>query len=154
MKRVWKANQVILGWEGKPIKINKSDNPFDDEDTDYNLGDLTTFDAMLVIVNQMSVETLDDSSKKKAVKQALKAATPKGKIGLEAEGYKWLKAAAEKVCPKAWQDNANEVYDIITEGYVKENEPSKATSKSKPKAKVPKEKDEAETEEDGEPSGD
>ena len=127
MKRVWKAKEVIKGWNDKPIRINKTDNPFDDEDNTLEMGDLTIFDAMLVISGSFRCESLEDSSKKKAVRKALLAAMKSGVIELEGEEYKWLKAASEKVCPQAWQDNANEVHDIITEGFKKENE-------AKPKA--------------------
>lgn len=123
MKRVWKAKEVIKGWEGKPLKINKNDDPFDEE-SDMNLGEVTIFDAILVIVNNFPCETLEDSSKKKAIKQAIKTSMKTGLIELEGEVFKWLKTASEKVCPRAWQDNANEVHDIITEGFKKENEPS------------------------------
>lgn len=133
MKRIWRAREVIKGWEGKPIRIQIADDPFDDE-SDVEVGDMTIFGAMLVIANVFKCETLDDSSKKKAIKQALKASVKSGRIELEAEEFKWLKAASEKVSPQAWQDNANEVHDIITEGFKKENEPSKSeTAKERKK---------------------
>ena len=129
MKRVWKAKEVIKGWEGKPIRVTKPDEPFDSEDTSTEVCDMTVFDAMLVVANLSRVETLDDSSKKKTLKQSLKESQQSGEIELEAEVYKWLKAASEKVSPLAWQDNANEVHDILTEGFKKENEPSKSAAK-------------------------
>mgnify|MGYP001596292251 CR=1 FL=1 len=132
MKRVWKAKEVIKGWEGKPIKIQMADDPFD-ENSDVEVGDMTVFGAMLVIANNFTCETLDDASKKKSLKQALKASVKSGLIELDAETFKWLKNASEKVCPRAWQDNANEVHDIITEGYRKENELSKLQPKKKDK---------------------
>ena len=132
MKRVWKTKEVIKGWEGKPIKISIAEDPFD-EDSDVEVGDLTVFAAMMVVSNLCKVETLDDASKKKMLKQSLKASIASGKIELEAEVYKWLKAASERVCPQAWQDNANEVHDILTEGYRKENDPPKSPSKAKGK---------------------
>ena len=130
MKRVWKAREVIKGWEGKPIRIQIAGNPFDDE-SDVTVGDMTIFAAMLVIVNLFKAETLDDSSKKKAIKQALKASLGTGKIELEAEGFKWLKVASEKISPQAWQENGNEVHDIITEGFAKENEKAHPPKKVK-----------------------
>ena len=41
MKRVCKPKVVIRGWEDKPIKINKADDPFDDEDDKVKVGDMT-----------------------------------------------------------------------------------------------------------------
>ena len=122
MKRVWKAKEVINGWTGTPIKIEKPDDPFDEEEKETKLGKLTILDAMLVISNLFRCETLEDSSKKKALKQALKASMKSGLIELEGEVFKWLKTASEKASPLAWQENANEVHDIITEGFRKENE--------------------------------
>ena len=135
MKRVWKPKVVIKSWEDKPIKIQKPEDPFDDEDTKLKLGDLTVFDAMLVIANRFTAESLDDASKKRDLKKALKESRETGTIELAAEIYKWMKTGAEKVCPAAWQDNANEVYDILTEGYIKENEPSKSAAKTAAKEK-------------------
>ena len=121
MKRVWKSKEVINGWEGKPIRIQIADDPFDEESI-VGVSDLTILGAMLVIANNYPCETLEDSSKKKAVKQALRDSIKTGLIELDGEEFKWLKTASEKICPKAWQDNANEVHDIITEGFRKENE--------------------------------
>jgi len=132
VKRVWKAKEVIKGWEGKPIKIQMAEDPFD-EDSDVEVGDLTVFGAMLVITNSFPCETLDDASKKKSLKQALKASVKSGTIELDGEVFKWLKVASEKVCPKAWQDNANEVHDIMTEGFKKENEPPESKGKTEGK---------------------
>ena len=151
MKRVWKAKEVIKGWEGKPIRIQIADDPFDEE-SDVEVGDMTIFGAMLAISNIQQIggeilcKTLDDSSKKKSLKQALKAAMKSGRIELEIEVHKWLKGASEKVCPIVWQDNANEVHDIISEGWRAENEPSESAKK-----KALKEgKDASQTEESGE----
>ena len=124
MKRVWRAKEVIKGWQGKPLKASLSDDPFD-EDAEVEVKDVTVRDAMLIIANNFPCETLDDASKKKALKQAVQVSMKTGLIELDGEVFKWLKTASEKVCPKAWQDNANEVHDIITEGFKKENEPSK-----------------------------
>ena len=138
MKRVWKAKEVIKGWEGKPIRLQIADDPFDEE-SDTEVGDMTIFGAMLVIANVAQIggrplcETLDDASKKKLLKQALKASMKTGLIELEGEVFKWLKGASEKVSPVLWQDNANEVHDIITEGFKKENEPSEPAGKKKGK---------------------
>lgn len=151
-KRVWKAKQVIKGWDDKPITITKTDNPFDDEDTDSKVGSLTVFDAMFLITTNFKVETLDDSSKKKAVKQALLKASKSGKIELEPDIFKWLKAASEKISPIAWQDNANEVHDEIVEGFQYENEPSKSSKKAAGKkradAQAAEESDESRAEEE------
>ena len=151
MKRVWKPKVVIKGWEDKPIKIQKADDPFDDEDDKVKVGDMTVFDAMLVIAANFKVETLDDATKKKGLKKALKESQKTGRIELDSEVFKWLKTGAEKVCPVAWQENANEVYDILTEGYVKENEPTRAASESATKAKGKKRKDAPPAEESGHP---
>lgn len=138
MKRVWKAKEVIKGWEGKPLTAQKAENPFD-EDSDVSVGELTIFDAMFLISNisqignEVLCKTLEDASKKKSLKQALKVAKKTGLIELEAEVFRWLKTASEKVCPMLWQDNANEVHDIITEGFKKENEPSKSAGKKEGK---------------------
>jgi len=129
MRRTWKPGDVIRGWLGNPIKIVKSDDPFDPEDKAVGERDLTVFDAMLVVVNMTRCETLEDSSKSKALKQALRASRESGKIELEGEIFKWLKSASEKSCPLAWQDNANEVHDVITEGFRKENEPPKVANR-------------------------
>ncbi len=154
MKRVWKAKEVINGWEGKPIKIQKPDDPFDEEEAaNVEVGDMTIFDAMLFIsnINQIGskqlVETLDDASKKKSLKQSLKASVKTGRIELEGEVFKWLKTVSEIVCPIAWQDNANEVYDIITEGFKKENEDEPSKSKGTKAGK--KAKDDKATKEGG-----
>ncbi len=128
MKRVWKAKEIIKGWEGKPIRIQIAADPFDDEDN-VKVGDMTIFGAMLVIANNFACATLEDSSKKRELKKALKASVESGRIELEGEVFKWLKTASEKVCPQAWQDNGNEVHDIITEGFTKENEPSESAKK-------------------------
>ncbi len=138
MKRVWKAKEVIKGWQGKPIRIQMATDPFDEEDN-VEVGDMTIFGAMLVIANNFTCETLEDSSKKRELKKALKVSLKSGRIEVEGEVFKWLKTASEKVCPRAWQENANEVHDIITEGFKKDNEPPK----SSPKAKSEKEKDAA-----------
>ncbi len=135
MKRVWKAEEVIKGWQGKPIKIQMADDPFDDE-SDEKVGDMTIFGAMCfisnlaVIAGKQLCNSLDDASKKKSVRQALHASMETGRIELEPEVHKWLKAASEIVCPVAWQDNANEVHDIITDGYRKENEPKSKKAKA------------------------
>jgi len=128
VKRVWKAKEVIKGWQGKPLKAELDDDPFD-EDSDMGLREVTVRDAMLIIANNFPCETLDDASKKKSLKQAIQSSMKTGLIELEGEVFKWLKTASEKVCPKAWQDNANEVHDIITEGFRKENEPSESAKK-------------------------
>lgn len=154
MKRVWKAKEVINGWEGKPIRIQIADDPFD-EDSDVEVGDMTIFGAMLAISNIQQVggeilcKTLDDASKKKSLKQALKASMKTGLIELEPEVHKWLKGASEKVSPVVWQDNANEVHYIIDEGFKRENEPSKSARKTQGK----KEKDASPAEEVGEEKG-
>lgn len=135
MKRVWKAKEIIKGWQGKPIRIQMADDPFDEE-SDVEVGDMTILAAMMAIsaVQQIGQEvickTLDDASKKKSLRQALKAAVETGRIELEVEVHKWLKAASEKVSPLLWQDNANEVHDIITEGFRRENESSKSAGKA------------------------
>lgn len=143
MKRVWKAKAIIKGWQGKPLKILQYDDPFDEDETSASVGDMRVLDAMLVIANRFECKTLDDASKKKQLKQAVMASVRSGRIELEAEVYKWLKTASEQVCPVAWQDNANEVHDILTEGYAKENEPSE----SKREKALKESKDATETEE-------
>jgi len=120
MIRIWKAKTVIKGWDDKPIRIQIADDPFDEEST-MKVGDLTTFSAMLVVANTFPCEDLEDATKKKNLKKALKVSLKSGKIELDAEVYKWLKTASERVCPRAWNDNANEVHDILTEGYDKAN---------------------------------
>ena len=150
MKRVWKAKEVIKGWEGKPIKIQMSDDPFDEE-SKVEVGDMTIFGAMLAISNVQQIggeilcKTLEDGSKLKALKKALKASMKSGLIELEGEVFKWLVYASEKVCPLAWRDNSNEVHDILTEGFKRENEPSKSKAKAEGKEK----EDAAPAEEEG-----
>lgn len=130
MKRVWNAKEIIKSWEDKPLTAQISDNPFE-EDAKAKLRELTIFAAMMIISNIAVIgnenlcTTLDEADKKKALKRALKDSMKTGRIELESEVYRWLKTASEKCCPLLWQDNANEVHDILTEGFVKENEPSK-----------------------------
>lgn len=131
-KRIWKAKDVIKGWQDKPIRIQQFEDPFD-EDSIVEVGDMRVLDAMLVIANRFDCKTLDDASKKRTLKKALLASVKTGRIELEPDIYKWLKVASEQVCPMAWQDNANEVHDIISEGFRYENEPSESAGKAKVK---------------------
>lgn len=141
MKRTWKAKEVIRGWRDKPLRIQKTEDPFDEESTGVEVGNMTVFDAMIVITNTTQVAgkllctTLEDSSRKKSIKKALLASMKSGVIELEAEDFKWLKNISEIVSPVAWQENANEVHDIITEGFKKENEPPKSAGEKKSKEK-------------------
>ena len=128
MKRVWKAKEVIKSWEGKLIKVQMAEDPFD-EDSEAGIRSLTIFASMLIIANNHSCETLEDSEKKRLLKEALKSSVKSGRIELDSAVHKWLKAASVRVSPRAWQDNAEEVHRIIEEGYMKENEPSKPKSK-------------------------
>ena len=134
-KRVWKAKEVIKGWNEKPIKITGFEDPFD-EDSAPALREMRILDAMLLIVNRTDSKTLEDSSKKRALKQALVKAVKTGRIELEPDVYKWLKTASEAVSPTAWQDNGNEVHDIISEGFSYDNEPSKS-AKTKASKEAP-----------------
>lgn len=128
-KRVWKAREVVKGWRGKPLRMQQLEDPFDDDSPSAS-ADIRVLDIMLIIANGFGCKTLDDSSKKKALKQAVLASMESGKIELEPDVFKWLKTASEAVCPAAFQDNAGEVHDIITEGFSYENEPSKSAKKT------------------------
>ena len=138
MKRVWKAKEVIKGWQDKPLKATVPEDPFD-EDSDVKLKEITVFDAMIILCNVTSIgneqicKTLEDGSRKKALKKALLASIKTGYIELDNEDFKFLKRVSELACPLFWQDNANEVHDILTEGFRKENEPSESASKKKGK---------------------
>lgn len=144
MKRVYKAKTVIESWEGKPLKAMIADDPFD-EDSQAKMGELTIFAAMMavssvqVVGQEQLCKTLEDSDHKKALRMALKESVKTGKIELNAEAYKYLKYAAERVCPIMWQDNGREVADILTEGFAKENDPPKSKGKTQGK----KEKDDS-----------
>lgn len=131
-KRVWKSKTTIKDWRGDPIRITQFEDPFDD-DSPSEVGDMRVLDAMLHIANSFPCKTLDDSTKKRSLKQALLKAVKTGKIEIEPEVFKWLKTASEAVCPASWQDNANEVHDIISEGFTYENEPSKRAKATKGK---------------------
>ncbi len=128
-KRVWKNKTIINDWRGRPIRVQQFEDPFD-EDSPMQVGDMRVLDAMLHISNSFPCKTLDDSTKKRSLKQALLASVRTGKIELEPEVFKWLKTASEQVCPVSWQDNANEVHDIISEGFTYDNEPSKSAKKT------------------------
>ncbi len=122
--RVWKAKDIVKGWRETPIRIMQFEDPFDD-DSPAEVGDMRVLDAMLVIANRAEVKTLDAAGKARSVKKAVLKSVKSGKIELEPDVFKWLKAAAEQVCPLAWGDNANEVYDIICEGFQYDNESPK-----------------------------
>lgn len=124
-KKVWKAKQVINNWQDKPIKAQLSDDPFD-ENTEISVREMTVRDAMLIIANNFDCKKMEDSEKKRMLKEAIKESMKSGRIKLDHAVHKWLKAASEQVSPTVWQDNAEMVHAVIEEGGTLENEPSKS----------------------------
>lgn len=122
MDRTWKANTVIVGWNDRPLKLMQVEDPFDADGTEEpTLRELTVLDAMLIVTNNYSCKTMEESEKKRLVKKALLKAGRKGSIVLDSSPHKWLVEIAKTVCPPVWQDNAEMVFDILSEGYAKVN---------------------------------
>ena len=127
-KRVWKNKTIINDWRGRPIRVQQFEDPFD-EDSPMQVGDMRVLDAMLHISNTFPCKTLDDSTKKRSLKQALLASVRTGKIELEPEVFKWLKTASEQVCPAVFRVNGSIVYEFVKEGFAKSHEPKAKTAR-------------------------
>ena len=122
MERTFKAAQVINNWREKPIRVQVVEDPFADEEAQIVvMGDLTTLDAMLIIVNNHKCQSIEESEKARKIKQALFKSGRKGKIILDQADHKWLVEVSKRICPPVWNDNAEMVLQIIEEGYSKEN---------------------------------
>lgn len=122
MKRIWKAKDTVEGWNSKPIRIPRPEDP-DDDNSPVITADATVRDVMNLVASNAPYKTIEDSKEGRRVAEALEEAKKSGVIELDQGSHNWLKKASETICPQIFRINGEIVHDLIAEGYKRENEP-------------------------------
>ncbi len=118
MKYICKAQEVVNGWNGKPIRIRQPEDPEDERSANITV-DATIYDIMQVIVFNAPYKTLDDSKEGRRMAEALEESRKSNFIEIDQGTHNWLKHQSEIVAPQIFRINGEIVDSLIREGWEK-----------------------------------
>lgn len=133
MKYTWKAREIVNGWNGKPIRIPRQEDP-DDEKSAVITVDATVSDVMHIIVTNSSYKTIEDSKEGRRLAEALEESRKSEVIELDQGTHTWLKKQSEAVSPQIFRISGEIVDELIRERYHRDNEITKAQKAQAEKA--------------------
>jgi hypothetical protein len=124
MKYKWNAKEIVNGWNGKPIRIPVQEDP-NDEKSPIKIMDATIRDVMLILANNASFKTLEDSREGRRMVEALEESRKTDSVEIDQGTHNWLKKQGEAIIPQVFRVSGEIIDNIIREGYRRTTEPKK-----------------------------
>lgn len=122
MKYTWNGSKTVEGWNGKPIKFPRREDP-EDENSPVVTVDATIRDVMTIIVGNAQFRTIEDSKEGRRLAEALEESKKSGVISLDQGTHNWLKKQSETIAPQVFRLSGEIVDNLIREGFEKAFQP-------------------------------